>query len=357
MSRVFDWAFTQQTITFDDVLIRPKFSKIKSRKDVSLYSKIKTWGMDVPVISANMDTITGIKMANTMSLYGARSCLHRFWTIEENVEAFMSCPLNTAVSFGLGEYEKSRVSALINEKAFVFILDVAHGAQISVVEQTVWFKKTYPNAILIVGNFATGDSVLDFISTIGDAALLPDAIKVGIGPGSACTTRIKTGCGVPQLSAILDCSDAVADYNIAVIADGGIKTPGDIAKALAGGAAAVMVGGMLAGTEETPGEVIWDQTGEYLSHTGYKSYRGSASKDSYTIQGKDSSWRTAEGEAFKVSYKGSVVDILKDIEGGLRSAFTYVGALNLKEFQEKAKFDMITINSVKENGAHGKNTI
>lgn len=344
---------TSGYLTFDDVLIKPQFSTINSRKDVSLYSRINSWGMDIPVISANMDTVTGATMAHTMKDAGAQACLHRFWSIEENVEAFMSSPLDTAVSIGLGDKEKERAEALLSEKAWVFVIDVAHGAQVAVAEQLKWLKQKKPHALVVVGNFASGSSVKDFLQYIGDRTLFPDAVKVGIGPGSACTTRVKTGCGMPQLSAIMDVKSVAERGHVKVIADGGMRTPGDIAKALAAGADMVMLGGMLAGTSETPNMFIPLGTdGEKT--LGVKSYRGSASKESYAAQGKDETWRTAEGESFTVPYKGSVKSVLKDIEGGLRSAFTYVGASNLEEFQKKSEFIQITSSSVTEGKAHGK---
>src|SRR5581483_6034669 len=181
------------------------------------------------------------------------------------------------------------------------------------------------------------------------------------GPGSACTTRMKTGVGYPQLSAIQEISQWLTPKGIPVIADGGMKTPGDIAKAIGAGASMVMLGGMLAGTYETPGETV-QQDGKPCQSVSfetiskvYKKYKGSASKESYEEQGKSASWRTAEGESFLVPYKGPVEDVLQDIEGGLRSAFAYVGAQNLQQFQWRCRFVRITPSTVVENGAHGKN--
>ena len=333
-------------LTFDDVLIEPQFSTIKSRKDVTLYQRCCLWGLKLPVISSNMDTITGPEMATTMHDNGAGACLHRFWEIDQNVDAFKQSPEDTIVSFGLGNNEKERVEALMSAGASVFCLDVAHGAQMAVVEQTKWFKETYPHYMLIVGNFAGVQSFKDFREHLGSRKLKPDMIKIGIGPGSACTTRIKTGCGMPQLSAIQHLSLEARKCYIQTIADGGMRNPGDIAKALAAGAKFVMLGGMLAGTDETP---------SCLNSNRYSSgliYRGSASKESYETQNKD--WDCAEGESFIVKYKGPVKNVLKDIEGGLRSALTYVGAYNLDEFREKAKFIQVSNNCTVENQAHGQ---
>jgi IMP dehydrogenase len=211
-------------------------------------------------------------------------------------------------------------------------------------------------SFIIVGNFANVNSTYVFADELG---FWPDAIKIGVGPGSACTTRIKTGVGTPQLSAIM----SHAGCPTQIIADGGCKSAGDIVKALAAGAHAVMLGGMLAGTDETPGEVFQDTKyvsgGAFLGRDypvgePYKKYRGSASKDSYAAQGKDQAYITAEGESFTVPYKGPVANVLQDIEGGLRSALTYLGVNNLEELRKYASFVEVSSNTVVENGAHGK---
>jgi len=382
----------REAFTFDDVLIVPKFSDVSSRKDVDLgvsTSKKVFKGISVgfPVISANMDTITGSNMAKAMLNYGGQACLHRFCTIEENVKMLNESEtpiepgddeyyMRPMVSIGLGKSELDRAYALYGNNATSFIIDVANGAQQAVVDQAKALHEMLKGyGSVIVGNFANADSVKDFLDRTGN---IIDGIKVGIGPGSACTTRIKTGVGYPQLSAVLEISRLLKNTEIAVIADGGMRTPGDIAKALGAGAHVVMLGGMLAGTEETPGEIIlgnaWEPLYGVMEPRGplerltsdgryswveratepLKRYRGSASKESYEVQGKDASWRTAEGESFTVPYKGPVKGVLQDIEGGLRSAFTYVGARNLKEFHGKVEFVKVSVSTMAENGAHGK---
>lgn len=351
-----------ELITFDDVLIKPRLSTIKSRSEVNLSTQLGPLKLSLPILSANMDTITGTEMAIAMWIRGGLGVLHRFQGIVENITQLTEARrqgAEPAVSIGLGKEELERAENLYRNGARVIVIDVAHAAQIQVVEQFVAVKEKCPEAYLVVGNFATGESIMEFIGECG-YAFVKDfnkdaAVKVGIGPGSACTTRIKTGVGIPQLSAIVDC----AKTGVTIIADGGMKTPGDIAKALAAGARAVMLGGMLAGTEETPGEIETIVTkhgnfGEPVESKQVKKYRGSASKESYELQGKRSSWRTAEGESFTVLCKGRVGAVLSDIEGGLRSAFTYVGARNLQEFQQKAILMRVSTNSVKESGAHGK---
>jgi IMP dehydrogenase len=362
---IFGDLFVDSSLSFDDVLIKPKFSTITSRKDVNI--SVTAFGQSLlPIISSNMDTVTGSEMTHAMFNFGglagpgARGCLHRFWSVEDNVKAFKESAKQTWVSIGLGEDEINRAKALYDAGAVTFVIDVAHGASSEVVKQVKLFRQTVGGMLpsLIVGNFATAESIQDFLNAVEDKYAV-NGFKVGIGGGSACTTRVVTGCGVPTLGSLVDCSKV----GVPLIADGGIRTSGDVAKALAvPNVKAVMLGGMLAGTNEAPGEPIYGpsmssgclQTADFT--VTHKKYRGSASKESYTVQNKDSSWRTAEGEAFLVPYKGPVKDVLQQIEAGVRSAFSYVGAKNLKEFQEKAEFITVTSNGLRESRPHGKST-
>ena len=340
----------KEYITFDDVLIKPKFSTIKSRKDIDLSCILGDVTLQLPIISANMDTISGVGMAVAMGKAGGIGALHRFKSVDDNkimFNASRAADVSVAVSIGVGSAEQDRAIQLYNVGARLFVLDVAHGAQSQVVEQYEWMKENYPKTFIVVGNFASVESVRDFMEKL-DCRYKLDAVKVGIGPGSACTTRIKTGVGVPQLSAILEVAELCHSNNIKVIADGGMKTSGDIAKALAAGADMVMLGGMLSGTDESEGDLV------ERSNKWFKRYRGSASKDSYEDQSKDQSYITTEGESFLVEYKGSVNSVIKDIEGGLRSAFSYVGASNIQEFQSKAELIKVSANAVRESQAHGK---
>jgi IMP dehydrogenase len=344
----------KEAFTFDDVLIIPKFSTVASRKDVSLSVQAKRnrgFSITFPVISANMDTITGSEMAKEMARYGARACLHRFCTIEENVKTFKESNgqhNGTLVSIGLGEEELDRARALLDAGAQNFVIDVANGAQVAVAEQARILRAILglQYGSITVGNFASAKSVEHFLNYVGWDCI--DAIKVGIGPGSSCTTRVKTGVGYPQLSAIMEIDDLLRHSEIMIIADGGMRTPGDIAKAIGAGASMVMLGGMLSGTDETPGDIV------LVDGHKMKKYRGSASKESYSIQNKDASWRSAEGESFYVKHKGSVSNVLQDIEGGLRSALTYTGSRNIQEFGANCEFVRITSASYAESVAHGK---
>lgn len=347
----------KQALTFSDVLIQPKFSSIVSRKDVDLSHFFAGEEISLPVISANMDTITGVEMAKTLAANGAKACLHRFMSIEANVAMFKETK-NTAVyqcrpwvSIGLGETELVRAHLLYEEGASVFFIDVAHGAQHAVVEQVKAVRRIIgPPGWIVVGNFATAQSVQTFLEHVGTDV---DGIKVGIGPGAMCTTREVTGCGYPQLSAIMEIAEVTKKTGLTIIADGGMKTSGDIAKALAAGAHMVMLGSMLSGTDETPGEKRFYCEPGANHVTTSKRYRGSASNESYEAQGKASSWRTAEGEATWVESKGPVGHVLQQIEAGLKSALSYVGARNLEEFHNNAEFVQITNAGIMEGKAHG----
>lgn len=345
-------------LTFDDVLIVPKFSNIESRSQVDLSTDLNGLELSLPIISANMDTVTEADMCEAMSKAGGIGCYHRFYK-----GGFNKPNVPYIYSFGLGDSEQQRVDYMHDSGHRLFCLDVAHGAQQQVVDCASRFKKNYPNAWLMVGNFASAESLQEFLKRCG--GYRPNCVKVGIGGGSACITRQKTGVGIPQLNAVMECGVIASAFNVSMISDGGHRTSGDIAKALAAGADAVMLGGMLAGTDETPGEII-TVTDTVLKYSEYndttrprtvkvgqfKVYRGSASKDSYADQNKD--WSTAEGESFKVPYKGSASSILEDIKGGLKSAFSYVGAMNLVEFQNNANFIQVTSSSTQEGVAHGK---
>lgn len=338
------------SLTFDDVLILPTFSFVKSRKDVDTSTTVAGVKLNTAIISSNMECVTGSRMSNAMRECGAVGALHRFQSIEDNVKMFLASHPDTIGSFGLGQKEMERAEALVQNGCDTIILDVANGASLQVVEQVRLFRDLFKNNVgLIVGNFATGQSVLDFLFYGGNSKV--DAIKVGIGGGSACLTRIVTGCGANTLGSIID---IVGRVTIPVIADGGIRNSGDYSKALAAGARAVMMGGLLAGCEESPSENIYNTDTHHHVPT-HKKYRGSASQESYEAQGKVASHRSHEGDSFLVPYTGPVAKTLEQFQGGLRSAMSYVNATNLEEFRENAQFIEISQAGAKESHAHGRN--
>jgi IMP dehydrogenase len=327
--------------TFDDILLTPTYNHYESRREVDIGQKDKTGKLELklPLISANMDSITEHRMANFMGKHGAAGALHRFMSIDRNVEEFKKCNFTTFVSLGVGDTELNRAEALRDAGANYFVIDVAHAHAGYVGRALKKFRELLPNACLMAGNVATYAGA-DYLSACG-----ADIIKVGIGGGSVCTTRIKTGFGVPTLFSIQDC----ARVDRSIVADGGIRTPGDIVKALAFGADFVMVGGLFSGTSVTPGEVI--ENGSIK----FKRFRGMASAEAQlNFIGKMGNWKTAEGVSVDVPYREDEEDIIQDIIGGMRSGFTYGGAANIKELQRKLSYNTISAASGFESHPHAQ---
>ena len=330
-------------LTFDDVLIVPNRSDVKSRKDPDLTSKItKTIERSLPIISSNMDTVTEGLMAKTMSDLGGVGVIHRFISTEEQIKeleiAKSSKSPILAASVGVGDNGKERALKLVEAGVEILTIDVAHGHSSQMIELTEWIKKECPNVQVISGNVATPEAVRDL------AHAGADAIKVGIGPGSMCTTRVITGCGLPQLTAISMCALEAEKHGVPIIADGGIKTSGDIFKAFCAGADSVMLGSLLAGTLETPGRV---------KH-GKKLYRGMASRSA------QDSWRggvtqgmAPEGESHMIPVKGHVIDVLMELSGGVKSGMSYINATSFSQIKNNARFIKMSPSGFKESVAHG----
>ena len=329
--------------TYDDVLIVPAKSEMRSRREPELKTQLtRNKTMDLPFISANMDTITEANMAIAMDEQGGFGIIHRFMTIREQADEVgkvkKSGAKNIGASIGVSDESKERAQAIVNAGANILTIDIAHGHSVQMIETLIWLKKEFPNIDVIAGNVATPEGTLDLIEAGADA------IKVGIGPGSMCTTRIITGCGVPQLTAVSMCARAASKKGVPVIADGGIKTSGDIVKAIAAGASTVMLGSILAGTIETPG----------LIQHGQKQYRGMASRaaqDSW--RGGVPSGMAPEGESTKVYIKGHLSDVIGELAGGLRSGMTYINAMAHGEIMEKARFMEMSTMGMRESSAHG----
>lgn len=322
-------------LTYDDVLLVPSYNHWESRKVVDISNRCKTGKLvlNLPIMTANMESVTEAAMANFMGSKGGIGVLHRYMSVAANVEMFSACRHPVFVSIGCAESELRRVEALRDAGAEFYCVDVAHaharyvGRTLKRIRQMVG-----DNACIMAGNVATYAGA-DYLASCG-----ADIIKVGIGGGSVCTTRLKTGFGVPNLTAIKNC----ARVDRSVVADGGIRYPGDIVKALAFGADFVMLGGMLADTRPTPGPVKSISTPEGLT-LRVKTYRGMASQDvQEAYHGGLAEWRTAEGISLEVPYREDEESIIADIIGGLRSGLTYGGAATIRELQRKLDYITVT---------------
>jgi IMP dehydrogenase len=330
---------SQQAITYDDVLLVPNYNNYESRRDVDISSTDRTGKLTLklPVMTANMDAVTESGMANFIGDKGGIGVLHRFLSIQENIEEFKKCKHKVFVSVGCSTQDLERAQALRDAGADYFCIDVAHAHGKYVGRTLKNLREMLPNACIMAGNIATYAGA-DYLSACG-----ADILKVGIGGGSVCTTRIKTGFGVPNLTAIQEC----AKVDRSIVADGGIRASGDIVKALAFGADFVMIGGMLAGTRPTPGKII-EKNGKK-----FKQYRGMASFEAQQeFMGGVPEWKTAEGVAVDVPYREDEESIVADIIGGLRSGLTYGGAASIYELQRKMSYVLVTPAGRIESLAH-----
>ncbi len=343
MARILGKAYS-----FDDILIVPKYNKIKSRKEVVFRTKVtRNYFIDAPLLAANMDTVCESEMAIALGQLGGLGVIHRFLTIEQQALEVTKVKANgliCAAAIGVKDYEE-RMLGLSNAGVNIVVLDVAHGHSKRVGKVLDWIKDHYPLVDVMVGNIATKDSAEYFISKGADA------VKVGIGPGSMCTTRVMTGAGVPQITAIMDVYEATQG-RIPICADGGIRMPGDVVKCIGAGADTIMIGNIFAGTSEAPGRII-EQNGKR-----FKEYRGMASYDATVkkleIDGKKhDEVISIEGEKTIIPFKGSVEPIVKKFLGGLASGMTYVGAESIEKLRGKADFHEMTSAGMKESNAHG----
>ncbi|MCG1036479.1 GMP reductase [Polaribacter sargassicola] len=323
---------------FKDVMIRPKRSTLKSRSQVNLEREFTFLHSDVvwkgiPIMAANMDTVGTFEMAKAIAKHGLFTAIHKHYSIEEWRDFANNTDQKTlnniAVSTGTGKEDSEKVKQILEEFPQInFIcIDVANGYSEHFVNFVQKMRKNHPNKIIIAGNVVTGEMVEELLLAGADI------IKVGIGPGSVCTTRVKTGVGYPQLSAIIECADAAHGMGGQIISDGGCKIPGDIAKAFGGSADFVMLGGMLAGHEESGGELI-EENGEK-----FKAFYGMSSETAMNKHaGGVANYRASEGKTVKVPFKGNVDNTIIDILGGIRSTCTYVGASRLKELTKRTTF-------------------
>ena len=327
---------------FKDVLIRPKRSTLSSRAQVSLERTFKfrhtgrTW-TGIPIMAANMDTVGTFAMAMALARHGLCTAVHKHYSLaawDEFVAALRAehhpgWLAHVAVSTGILEADLDQLDRILErcpEIGFI-CMDVANGYSEHFVEQIGKVRERHRDQIIIAGNVVTGEMVEQLLLSGADV------VKVGIGPGSVCTTRVKTGVGYPQLSAIIECADAAHGLSGQIISDGGCTCAGDVAKAFGAGADFVMLGGMLAGHDEGGGEIL-EQDGQRCVR-----FYGMSSKTAMEkYSGGVAEYRASEGKTVSVPYRGPVEDTLRDILGGLRSACTYVGASQLKELTKRTTF-------------------
>ncbi len=336
----------QEGITFDDVLLVPAYSEVLPR-EVSLKGRFsRNIGLESPFASAAMDTVTEARMAIAMARKGGIGVIHKNMSAERQADEVAKVKaegLKVAAGVGITADVLDRVEKLVKAGVDAIVLDSAHGHSKGVLDALRAVKAAFPALDVVVGNIATAAAAKDLI------AAGADGLKVGIGPGSICTTRIVAGVGMPQLTAIADVAAVAGD--IPVIADGGLRYSGDVVKALAAGATCVMCGSMFAGTDEAPGEV------EEIDGIKMKGYRGMGSIDAMEAGSADRYFQKGakklvpEGVVARVPYKGSVEDVIFQLEGGLRSGMGYCGARDLDALH-KAKFVKISPATVKENHPH-----
>lgn len=321
-------------LDYSDVLIRPKRSKLESRSEVSLYRNFRfphssnMWN-GIPICAANMDTTGTVEMANVLGQHGCLTCLHKYVTTEElHKVKYKNC---VALSCGLDSVSKENLMKHYNRILWnpFICLDVANGYTEKFVDLVKEIREKCKDSIIIAGNVVTAEMT--------EALILAgaDIVKVGIGPGSVCTTRKVTGVGYPQLSAVIECADAAHGLKGHIMADGGCTCTGDVTKAFAAGADFVMLGGMFAGTDEAAGTPVRNSDGAITS----KIFYGMSSKEAMEkYAGGVASYRASEGKAVTVSYSGPAEQVLREIFGGVRSACTYVGAENIKTLPKCTTF-------------------
>lgn len=323
---------------FKDVLIRPKRSTLKSRSDVELERQFtflhaqSTWS-GVPVIAANMDTVGTFRMARALAEFDVLTAVHKHYSVEQWAQFVKEAPetvlRHVMVSTGTSEADFVKVKqilALSAELKFICI-DVANGYSEHFVNFLQKAREAWPDKVICAGNVVTGEMVEELILSGADI------VKVGIGPGSVCTTRVKTGVGYPQLSAVIECADAAHGLGGQIVSDGGCSMPGDVAKAFGGGADFVMLGGMLAGHDECEGRVVEENGEKMMLFYGMSSVSAMERHS-----GGVAEYRAAEGKTVKLPLRGPVDNTVRDILGGLRSACTYVGASRLKELTKRTTF-------------------
>ncbi len=340
-------------LTFDDVLVLPNYTSVK-RNDVDLSTKLtQRITLSIPLLSSPMDTVTTSHLASKLAQLGGMGFIHRNLSIEkqkEEVEKVKKQNLHVGAAVGVGADFEDRVEALIQGGVDALIVDSAHGFSKWIIDATAYIHKTYPHIGLIAGNIATAAAAKALIEAGADT------LRVGMGPGSICTTRVISGMGVPQISAIMDVYSIAKKFHIPVIADGGIKYSGDIVKAIAAGADTIMLGSLFAGCDESPGEKVTVQDNEYKKYRGMGSVSamkqgGAARYGQEYVKGKEKKL-VPEGVEGLVPYTGPLEDVVTQLIGGLRTGMYYTGTTTLAELKEKTRFMKITQSSLIESHPH-----
>ena len=348
----------KEALTFDDVTLAPKYSEILPTDASTEIILTKYLKLKIPLLSSAMDTVTESKMAIAIAKSGGIGVIHRNLDIKKQISEIRKVKklkLLVGAAVGAGPSEFTRAKAIIKEGVNLIVVDTAHGHTKKVAEIIKYIKKIKNNKIaLCAGNIATPEAA-KFLIKLG-----VDIIKIGIGPGSICTTRLVAGIGVPQLSAILSVRNNLKNKNIKIISDGGIKYSGDLAKAFAAGADAVMIGSLFAGTDETPGKLFKKNGKLFKSFRGMGSVgamnKGSADRYFQTKQ-KDISKYVPEGVEGFVKYKGDVKSIIYKLIGGLRSSMGYLGSKNIIKLRDKPNFIKITKAGFYESMVHNVDVI
>jgi IMP dehydrogenase len=331
----------REALTYNDVLLTPQYSNIRSRSEVSISSFLGDIEFEIPIIASPMDTISESHMGSTMWAHGGVAIVHRYNSIKEQSDIVADISNDgvrtAAAAIGTSGDYLERAAALVANGATILCVDVAHGHHILMKEALRALRVTFGNKVhIMAGNVATLEGYNDLVDWGAGS------VRCNIGGGSICSTRIQTGHGLPGLQTILDC--AQSDRGVPIIADGGLRTSGDIVKALAAGADFVMLGSLLSGTDETPGDIVKTPAGKV------KAYRGMASADAQIDwRGKTSS---LEGIATTVPCKGPVGDVLDDLIRGIRSGLSYSGARCISELQAKAEFVRQTSSGQAESATH-----
>ena len=343
----------KEALTFDDVTLAPNFSEILPSEVNTSTNLSKYLSIKIPILSSAMDTVTESSMGIAMAKAGGIGIIHRNLKISEQIKEIRKVKLKKLIvgaAVGASENEYKRVEKILKENLDIIVIDTAHGHTKKVGDMIKKIKKLRPKKTAIcAGNIATAEAA-KFLINLG-----VDIIKVGIGPGSICTTRLVAGIGVPQLSAIMNVKKGIGKNKTKLIADGGIKFSGDIAKALAAGADAVMIGSLFAGTDQAPGRIIKKYGGTYKYFRGMGSIgamnKGSADRYFQSKQ-KDTSKYVAEGVEGYIKYKGTVDKIIYSLVGGLKSSMGYMGAKKVVDLRKKPKFLKITKAGFYESMVH-----